>query len=91
MIGDDPHRPIDIISPSVDDANRKLKWGVGLGAFALASYAVFGTVCPICLVATPALLGAGLFERVRNHRACARLDKPSDTVQATSSNRTPQQ
>jgi len=50
-------------------ANGKLKWGVGLGIFAAASYAFLGTVCPLCLIASPALIGAGLLARAKARRS----------------------
>jgi hypothetical protein len=57
---------------AVSEANGKVKWGLGIGAFAVASYAILGSVCPLCLIASPALIGAGLFGRAkarRNHEA----------------------
>jgi len=45
------------------DSNSYLGAGVGLGVFGLASGALLGAVCPLCIVATPALLGAGVYKR----------------------------
>jgi len=56
-------------SEELTQANGKLKWGVGLGVFAAASYALLGTVCPLCLIASPALIGAGLFGRAKAKRS----------------------
>ena len=52
-------------SEALTQAHGKLKWGLGLGVFAALSYALLGTVCPLCLVASPALIGAGLFGRAK--------------------------
>ena len=53
---------------AVSDANGKVKWGLGIGAFAVASYAILGSVCPPCLIASPALIGAGLLGRAKARR-----------------------
>jgi len=52
----------------MDDALRKegnqlLGLGVGVGAWGAASGMLLGAVCPVCVVAAPALLGFGLFRR----------------------------
>jgi hypothetical protein len=53
---------------AVSEANGKVKWGLGIGAFAVASYAILGSVCPLCLIASPALIGAGLLGRAKARR-----------------------
>ncbi len=53
---------------AMSEANGKVKWGLGIGAFAVASYAVLGSVCPLCLIASPALIGAGLLGRAKARR-----------------------
>jgi hypothetical protein len=45
------------------EANSLITGGLGLGAFGAASAALFGAVCPICVVAAPALVGAGIYKR----------------------------
>ena len=68
-------KPIDVSAkqPSVEqlrsDGNSYLGAGVGLGVFGLASGALLGAVCPLCIVATPALLGAGVYKRICASRA----------------------
>jgi hypothetical protein len=41
-----------------------LKMGLSVGAIGLAG-AALGAVCPLCVVATPALLGAGAVQKLR--------------------------
>jgi hypothetical protein len=51
--------------------------GLGLGAYGAVSLAVAGAVCPVCVVAAPALVGAGLWKRWRASRM-ERPDPPED-------------
>ena len=67
-----PSKGREDATDAVSEANGKVKWGLGIGAFAVASYAILGSVCPLCLIASPALIGAGLLGRAkarRNHDA----------------------
>ena len=57
------------------EANQLITGGLGLGAFGAASAALLGAVCPICVVAAPALVGAGLYKRYKA-RGCA--EPPDD-------------
>ena len=50
------------------DGNAFLASGVGIGAFGVVSGALLGAVCPVCVVATPALIGAGVYKRLRAWR-----------------------
>jgi hypothetical protein len=52
----------------VREANNLIGAGVGIGAFGAATAAAFGAVCPVCVVATPLLIGAGVVKRVRAKR-----------------------
>lgn len=47
------------------DANGLIGTGLGIGAFGAATAAAFGAVCPVCVVATPLLVGAGVWKRIR--------------------------
>ncbi len=51
------------------EANTQLLAGLGLGVYAAGSIALFGAVCPVCVVASPLLLGAGLIGRRRNAKS----------------------
>ena len=44
------------------EANTLLGAGLGIGAFGAASGLLLGAVCPMCIVATPALIGMGLYK-----------------------------
>ena len=45
------------------DANTLIAGGLGIGAFGLIAAAIGGAVCPVCVVAAPALLGVGAYKR----------------------------
>ena len=57
-------------------ADQMLGMGVGIGAFGIASLATLGAVCPACVIVAPALVGAGLYKRIR--AADPRRDEGSD-------------
>jgi hypothetical protein len=57
------------------EGNQLLGAGVGIGAMGLAGGVLLGAVCPLCVVFTPALLGAGVYKRLRARRVARR---PSD-------------
>ncbi|MCC6523070.1 MAG: hypothetical protein IT373_10450 [Polyangiaceae bacterium] len=47
--------------------------GLGVGAFGVLGAVVGSAVCPVCIVATPALLGVGLYKRWRERAARASM------------------
>ena len=47
-----------------DDSNKYLVCGLGLGGFATASVLLTGAACPMCIIATPALLAAGIYKKI---------------------------
>jgi hypothetical protein len=47
------------------EANHYLAAGLGIGAFGAASALLVGAVCPVCVVAAPALVAAGAYKRIR--------------------------
>lgn len=49
--------------PKIRESTQYLAMGVGIGAFGVLGAIVGTAVCPVCVVATPALLGAGLYKR----------------------------
>lgn len=54
------------------EANTAIGTGLGIGAFGVASAALLGSVCPLCVVAAPGLVGYGLYKRYASKRsACA--------------------
>jgi hypothetical protein len=50
------------------DANAMIAGGLGIGAFGAVAAAIGGAVCPICVVAAPALIGMGALRRWRATR-----------------------
>lgn len=62
-----------------DDGNDLIMGGVGVGAIGVVGAVVLGATCPICVVATPALIGAGLFQKWRARRIAAlQVAKPEE-------------
>lgn len=67
----------------MDDARRKegnqlLGLGLGVGAWGAASGVLLGAVCPVCVVAAPALVGVGLLRRWQAGRSgCPPGKEPS--------------
>lgn len=51
------------------DANTLLATGAGIAAIGVAGAVLGGAVCPVCVVAAPALLGVGAWKRIRAKRA----------------------
>lgn len=50
------------------DANAMMVAGVGVGALGAVTAAIGGALCPVCVVAAPALLGIGAYRRWRAGR-----------------------
>lgn len=63
--GNVPKRPDELRS----EGNDLLATGLGIGAFGMASALLLGAACPLCVVAAPALVGAGLVQRWRSKHA----------------------
>lgn len=51
------------------DASAMMMTGAGIGVLGAVAAAIGGAVCPLCVVAAPALLGVGAFRRWRASRA----------------------
>ena len=52
----------------VRDANAIIASGIGIGVLGAATAALSGAACPVCIVAVPALVGAGAYKRWRASR-----------------------
>ena len=65
------------------EANTCLGAGVGVGALG-ALGAAAGAVCPLCVVFTPLLLGAGVVRKIQSHRVPAGDEGPSTENQENS-------
>jgi hypothetical protein len=71
-----------------EDGNALLGAGLGVAAIGALGGLVAGAVCPVCIVATPALIGAGVVQRVRAARRSAlrkRASQSSSEVEAGAS------
>lgn len=52
----------------VRDASQLMAYGAAIGVIGLGGALISGAVCPVCVVAAPALLGAGIVKRLRARR-----------------------
>ncbi len=59
----DDDRPRIHSAADKQEANKALLTGAGIGAWGVASAALLGSVCPMCVIAAPALLGYGAYKR----------------------------
>ena len=59
-------------------ANTLMLGGLGIGAVGMIAAAVGGAVCPVCVVAAPALLCAGAFRRWRTAKRRKPCARPQD-------------
>lgn len=55
-------------SPS-ETGNTSLVAGAGIGAYGTAMAVTAGYICPFCVVAAPALLGLGAYQKYKFHKA----------------------
>lgn len=58
---------------SPDNSTLYIGLGLGLGGYATATSILAGFVCPACVVAAPALLATGVYQKIRS-----RSRKPED-------------
>lgn len=54
---------------SEEDANALMVAGAGIGALGAVTAMIGGAVCPVCVVAAPALIGVGAFRKWKASRA----------------------
>lgn len=59
----------DEAAPKGRESTELIVAGLGIGAIGAVGAIVGAAACPICVVATPALLGAGLYKRWRERTA----------------------
>ncbi len=55
-------RPPD---PERSEANSCIALGAGVGALGTLGATLSGAVCPVCVVVAPALIGIGVYKRVK--------------------------
>jgi hypothetical protein len=61
--------PSETLDPKkIQRSNELLGMGATVGVVGVAGAVLLGATCPLCVVAAPALLGAGLVERLRAKR-----------------------
>lgn len=51
--------------PPTRESTEYLAMGLGIGTFGVLGAIAGSALCPVCVVATPALLGVGLYKRWR--------------------------
>jgi hypothetical protein len=54
---------------STETGNMMLVAGGGFAAYGTTMAVAAGTVCPVCVVATPLLLGVGAYQKYRHVKA----------------------
>lgn len=52
-------------NPERSEANSCIALGAGVGALGALGTALSGAVCPLCVVVAPALIGIGVYKRVK--------------------------
>jgi len=52
-------------APRGTDGTDLIVTGVSVGAIGVVGAVLLGATCPVCVVATPALIGAGLYKKWR--------------------------
>ena len=62
------HKKEKTIDESYAGANNLLAAGASAGAIGTAGVLMTGAVCPLCIIATPVLLGVGLLKRMNAKR-----------------------
>ncbi|AHB78599.1 hypothetical protein [Pandoraea pnomenusa] len=55
-------------SESPDNSTLYLGLGLGLGGYATVTAILAGFVCPTCVVAAPALIATGVYQKMRNRK-----------------------
>lgn len=58
------------------DAHALILSGAGIGVFGAVAAAIGGAVCPVCVVAAPALVGLGVYRRWQARRPPASKATP---------------
>lgn len=59
-----------------DSGNELIVTGVGVGAIGVLGTLLLGATCPVCVVATPALIGTGLYQKWKARRRSVRAATP---------------
>ncbi|EML5470855.1 hypothetical protein RSM50_003504 [Pseudomonas aeruginosa] len=49
-----------------DNSTLYVGLGLGLGGYATATTVLAGFACPVCMVAAPALIATGIYQKIRN-------------------------
>lgn len=68
--------------PRSRESTQYLTMGLGIGAIGAMGALVGAAVCPVCVVATPALLGVGLYKRWKERTEVAEAAPGASPEQA---------
>ncbi len=63
----------------LSNSNTMFFAGAGVGAYGTTLAVTAGYVCPMCVVAAPALIGWGLYERTQEKKAAAGKNGEDDS------------
>ena len=72
-------RSTELGDAEVRDAHSMIAAGVGMSALAVAEIAI-GSICPICVVAAPALLTVGVYKRWRARKMARAIADMTGTL-----------
>lgn len=64
----------------IKTANTALFAGAGLGAYTSLTAVTSSFICPVCIVAAPALIGYGLYKRVKTKSERQKLDNTHESM-----------
>jgi hypothetical protein len=75
----------DAYERDLEEGNRNIKFGVGIGVFGAGSLAVLGATCPLCFFVAPALVGVGAWKRrcAKKQMAQAAVSRADDGTDGT--------
>lgn len=79
---DTPAEQLRTARTANEQGNHFLTLGASIGAMGLAG-AALGAVCPLCVVATPALLGLGAVQKLRGVLLARRAKNPGEDDRLT--------
>lgn len=51
-----------------DDSNSCIALGAGVGALGIGTAIATGAVCPLCYIVAPALIGAGVYTKIKRKK-----------------------
>lgn len=63
-----------------DNSTLLLGTGLGLGAYATATTILAGVTCPMCVVAAPALIATGIYQKIKKAKHKPETDGEKQSI-----------